>query len=892
MHGDSGIYGALVNMGAWFKCNIPMVEPHGNFGSIDNDGAASSRYCCTGDTKILTKEYGMKTYDELMKLVKPTDKEGYYEFENIIHVRGPYNEWVPTKVLIDSGVHDIYELTLANGYKLRGTPNHPVYVYTKRWIRLDKVEEGDLVVIDRHFYEDADGYEETEARGLRCAITPIESCVKLNEKERVYSLRIDTEDHAFMTNGILSHNTEARLTEYAEKVFLKDLSPDVVRYDWNYDDTLMEPQELPCVIPNVLINSTTGIAVGFACDFVSHNPREVIDLLLAYLENRDMNHIEAMKYLKGPDFPTGGTINGLASVQKAYACGDGYVTIRGKYHREEDKKGNEAVVIDEIPYGIYKTDLVKQIAQEIVSGRLEAKDVRDESDRNGIRIYIPLKKDEDYDRAVGVILANTRFEYNKKISMYGLNRNKVPKRYGLMELLKEFVAFREECIYKKLLAEKRKHEDRLHIIEGMFIVNKDLDKAISLIRGADGKEDSKKKLMKAFKLSEIQAEYICNLQLYRLSKTDMTKMREEDKNLKTRVRVIARITRSKSNSDIDAEMRNEWIELRDGLFKNCKRKTEIMAKAQKIDKEKTIKDENCTLVISKNGYIKRIAPLNENIQGRAGMGVTLGLSIDDEISQIINTTTVTDILALTTNGRAFILKPYTLEEVGRTSRGKLARNIFNLRETEKVILYYEIPKDSDSSKLKLMTATVKGIVKSTKLSEIDNLTASGKRLVGLKDLKDKVAAAAIVDKKDTVLLTSAQGNSIRFKTADISDTGVGAIGVIGMKLEKDDCVVSMVKVIPNDDIVFISETGYIKKVPENEFRTQNKGGYGVMTCPRDDGYGNIVAALSGGTGTVTIVTKSGKTLTCDLKTIRRVSRGSKGVIGIKLASGDAVCNIC
>ena len=485
MHGDSGIYGALVNMGAWFKCNIPMVEPHGNFGSIDNDSAASQRYCCTGDTKILTKEYGMKTYDELMKLVKPTDKEGYYEFENIIHVRGPYNEWVPTKVLIDSGIHDIYELTLANGYKLRGTPNHPVYVYTKRWIRLDKVEEGDLVVIDRHFYEDADGYEETESRGLRCAITPVESCVKLEEKERVYSLRIDTEDHAFMTNGILSHNTEARLTEYAEKVFLKDLSPDVVRYDWNYDDTLMEPQELPCVIPNVLINSTTGIAVGFACDFVSHNPREVIDLLLAYLENRDMNHIEAMKYLKGPDFPTGGIINGLTSVQKAYACGDGYVTIRGKFHKEEDKKGNEAIVIDEIPYGVYKTDLVKQIAQEIVSGNLEAKDVRDESDRNGIRIYIPLKKDEDYDRAVGVILANTRFEYNKKISMYGLDRNKVPKRYSLMEIIKEFVAFREECIYKKLLAEKKKHEDRLHIIEGMFIVNKDLDKAISLIRGAD-----------------------------------------------------------------------------------------------------------------------------------------------------------------------------------------------------------------------------------------------------------------------------------------------------------------------------------------------------------------------------------------------------------------------
>ena len=686
--------------------------------------------------------------------------------------------------------------------------------------------------------------------------------------------------------------TLCKLSQYAEKIMLKDLSPNVVEFVDNFDGETKEPALLPAVLPNILINSTTGIAVGFACDFVSHNPREVIDLLLAYLDDREMNHIEAMKYLKGPDFPTGGVINGLTSVQKAYACGDGYVTIRGKFHKEEDKKGNEAIVIDEIPYGVYKTDLVKQIAQEIVSGNLEAKDVRDESDRNGIRIYIPLKKDEDYNRAVEVILANTRFEYNKKISMYGLDRNKVPKRYSLMEIIKEFVAFREECIYKKLLAEKKKHEDRLHIIEGMFIVNKDLDKAISLIRGADGKEDSKRKLMKAFKLSEIQAEYICNLQLYRLSKTDMTKMKEEDKNLKTRVRVITRITRSKSNSDIDAEMRNEWIELRDSLFKNCKRKTEIMAKAQKIDKERTIKDEPCTLVISKNGYIKRIAPLNENIQGRAGMGVTLGLSIDDEISQIINTTTVTDILALTTNGRAFILKPYNLDEVGRTSRGKLARNIFNLREKERVILYYEIPKTSDSSKFRLMTATINGMVKSTKLSEIDNLTASGKRLVGLKDIKDKVVAAAVVDKKDTVLLTSSQGNSVRFKTADISDTGVGAIGVIGMKLEKDDSVVSMVRVIPNDDIVFISETGYIKKVPEKEFRVQNKGGYGVMTCPKDDGYGSIVAALAGGNGTVTIVTKSGKTLTCELQTVRRVSRGSKGVIGIKLSAGDAVSNIC
>ena len=1147
-------------MAQWWKNNALLIDGHGNFGSVYGDSSAASRYCCTGDTLVNILGLGSISIEKFIQYKDITSQNGYYNFDKSIMVKGPYGKWVQSDCIIDSGVHDIYELKLRNGMSLKGTPNHPVLcclydrdhqLFYLDWKRLDAIKPDDAVVIDstnpnldydlnsqtmnsdddleskflgcmisegcittqdramivnsdmdlikpvieyiqckyntqgslhrrpldacyeyvttnKQVYNDLiikyeygrysnercipgfvfnknmrykaqllrylfegdgsvkysiskreeryptvavsydsnsrkliqqvqllllefgvesnilkDNRERKQGYGYKLyivnrfnlerfykyigfvskrkqdvlskyvemntevtkgsnytiqswmnvfkrnnAITTsistersfnnykeyleefysfdtrvqwlknfyknmkgcrVLSCNKLDTQERVYSFRINTEDHAYITNGIVSHNTECRLTKYAEEVMLADLSKDVVDFVDNYDNTLQEPTILPCKLPNLLINGGEGTGLGFSCCFLPHNPREVIELLIAYVGNRNMDWRQAVKYIKGPDFPTGGIINGMDSSLSMYYSGIGSVKCRGKVEFEETKNGYTNIVITEVPYGIQINNLLAKITQLYELGQLNIRFCHDESSKEGVRIVVQLKKDEDPERVVNLLYKRTQLETSYAVAQYAVDYDGkgglIPKLSNLMTIVQKFVTFRENCIHRKLLAELGKKNERLHILAGLFIVNKDIDKCISLIRNSDGGQDTISKLMKYFKLSEPQAKYIVDMKLGRLSRLDMNLSKNEEKKLKEEVKVLQRQTRSVSNNDIDEYMINEWKEIRDTIFKKATRKTQIIREMEKIDIDDTVRDIPCSIIITKKGYIKR-TPLMSNVQNRAGLGITLGLGVDDEIMQIIHTSTTTPIYAVTSTGRAFLFKPYTLDETNKNSRGKYIRTLFHLKDNERIIRFI----NHEPNKNGLLIATQKGLVKITDLEELSNINSNGKRIFGL-DKKDAVADIALVNTESDILIVTADGMGLRTKLSNIRVSGTSAMGVNGISVKEGDYVTGVAEIDNKSDIVFISENAFIKRCEEQEFNTQNRGGYGVIVSPKTEEYGSMVA-VSTANKTVTICTREGKLLTLDLNTVRKVSRKSKGVKAVTLVGTDKVIGIC
>ena len=873
-------------MAQWWKNNALLIDGHGNFGSVYGDSSAASRYCCTGDVYVMDKYRGLITHKEIADLCNEPDDKGYIDISKLnINVKGLNKSWVHASKMVDSGIHDIYEIKLKNGMNIKCTPNHPLYTYNKEtksyvWITAENQTISNMILIDRFWYNDT---------VIEYGMVEIESINKLDTQERVYSLVIETEDHAYITNGIVSHNTECRLTKYAEEVMLADLSKDVVDFIDNYDNTMQEPTILPCKLPNLLINGGEGTGLGFSCCFLPHNPREVIELLIAYVGNRNMDWRQAVKYIKGPDFPTGGIINGMDSSLSIYYSGIGSVKCRGKVEFEETKNGYTNIVITEVPYGIQINNLLAKITQLYELGQLNIRFCHDESSKEGIRIVVQLKKDEDPERVVNLLYKRTQLETSYAVAQYAVDYDGkgglIPKLSNLMTIVQKFVTFRENCIHRKLLAELGKKNERLHILAGLFIVNKDIDKCISLIRNSDGGQDTISKLMKYFKLSEPQAKYIVDMKLGRLSRLDMNLSKNEEKKLKEEVKVLQRQTRSVSNNDIDEYMINEWKEIRDTIFKKATRKTQIIREMEKIDIDDTVRDIPCSIIITKKGYIKR-TPLMSNVQNRAGLGITLGLGVDDEIMQIIHTSTTTPIYAVTSTGRAFLFKPYTLDETSKNSRGKYIRTLFHLKDNERIIRFI----NHEPNKNGLLIATQKGLVKITDLEELSNINSNGKRIFGL-DKKDAVADIALVNTESDILIVTADGMGLRTKLSNIRVSGTSAMGVNGISVREGDYVTGVAEIDNKSDIVFISENAFIKRCEEQEFNTQNRGGYGVIVSPKTEEYGSMVA-VSTANKTVTICTREGKLLTLDLNTVRKVSRKSKGVKAVTLIGTDKVIGIC
>ena len=685
-----------------------------------------------------------------------------------------------------------------------------------------------------------------------------------------------------------SRYTECKLTKYSEDVFLKDLSKETVLFVPNYDDTTDEPSVLPAILPHILIQGNGGIGWGVKADWLPHNPLEVARVLIAYVKDRTLTVPKILKIMPGPDFPTGGIINGMGNIgaTSIYYNGHGGIKLRGKYHIEDNKKG-KSIVITEIPWGVSLQKLLEKFVELHSTGEINLKNIQDETGKDGIRIVLTPKDDNDIDRIMNVLYKKTQFESNVPSICYAVEATGskgLPKKYNILNILRKFISFREVCIHKKLKAELERKSDRLHILKGLFIVNKEIEKCIDIIRKSNGGDDTIKKLCNYFKIDERQAKYVVDMKLGRLSGLDMNLTKQEETKLKEEVKVLTRQTRSVSNNDIDEYMINEWENLIKTTLKDFKRKTEIRYETETINIDETIKDLPCSVIITSKGYIKRTARLDK-MQNRASMGILLGLSPDEDIVQMIHTTTTTPMYAITNQGRAHIFRPYTLDEVSKTSRGKYIPNLFKLRASEKIIKFI----NHDPSQDVLALLSEDGQLKLTSISELAQLRANGKRICS-EDLKIVDICLAKFE-SDTILVVTKNGMGTRFKLNELRISGVGAGGVRAIKLKENDQAVSFTPITDEkEEIIIISSNAFIKRCENNEFPVKSRGGYGVIIAPHTDDYGYIVSAKCKADD-VTIITQNGRVLTIDLKQVRKTSRGSKGVKAINLQGNDSIHSI-
>ena len=1085
VHGDASVSGAITNMGAWFKTNIPYVDGLGNFGNIDATEPASSRYCCTGDTVVLEKTRGLMTHLDIADLsMHATDKDGYIDLsQHNIEVKGPRGQWVPVKKMVDSGVHDVYKVTLANGMVLKCTANHPLLRPTVNkekfptvvWTRVESLKVGDSVLIDNcHGVEDereltpdeimeakflgamiSEGSVSTDYRinitnsdmdliqpvldfygvgedlikhkvpkepnripymsltvcgkdkydkllghyqfgrysnerripgwvfskpraykalllkylfegdgsadfkvdnrrgrpGVTCRVSydtnspalrdgviwllnefgiesgyktdlrerrqgysykitissrfmcdrfrkligfvserknsvldrfvitngfkvttggkrgtvdewidlipdrvgsianqmgfycnfksglktiqrhdeflsnfykyyapmKIKSIEKMELKDRVYSLVIDNDEHAYITNGIISHNTEARLSEYSDTIMLNDMGKATVEWTKSYDDTLDEPILLPVMLPNLLINGCpSGIAVGYACNHVPHNPLDVIDLVEAYVNDRKISVDKMISIIKGPDFPTGGVINGLEGVHRAYKTGKGSVLVRGRYKTFDDN-GYTTIRIYEVPFTSNTNTIYNQIAQLANAGKIKIKPrgLHDHTDMEGTKLDITLKKDEDIDRVINTLYKETDFELRVPMMNYVVTRNRKLHLATLDYMISEFVSYREEVIWKRLKNELDEKNKRIHLLDGLVIINKDMDKAIKMIRGSKGKADAKDKLMKSFKLDDIQAEYILNMAVYRLSSIEIQSVINEQKDLMKRCKDLMAWTKTKSNKNIDKIMLDEWEGLRNGLFKGYKRKTKINAKYEHISTMETIREDPMTVIITKEGYVKKFAG---HTVGFETSPATLGITNDDEIYHLVRTFENKTLVIMTDRGKVFNIAVHTIDITNK--RGKLLRNMVLAKDYENVL---EIWQGYDDDRT-VLTISESGMMKATKPELLRGISSQGK-LVHQIGRNEKLAGICHVDPKGNIVIMTAKGQILR-TNGNITCTGLGGVGVVGIKLRDEDKVVGIVST--DKVIMMCTNDGYYKAIAVSDITLQNRGGLGLI----------------------------------------------------------------
>lgn len=654
---------------------------------------------------------------------------------------------------------------------------------------------------------------------------------------------------------------EAKLSSYAAEILLKDLSKESVPWELNYDETLQEPTVLPAIIPNLLVNGMTGIGVGFSCSYPTHSPKDVVKACIAYVKNRNISIDDLIDIIKAPDFPTGGVINGLNSVHTAYKTGKGSVCIRGRY-KLGTHGSYQTINIYEIPFNIDSTNIVTKIAALADKGDIKLKDLNDLSDTNGLNIELVLKKDEDPQRVINILYTKTNFELRFPINMNALNENRELVLYNLKTMIEDFVKFRENTIHNILKAELNSDKDRLHILQGLLVLDGKMDECISIIRKSDGKNDAKDKIMKKYKLSETQSLYILNLPLYRLSKLEMGKIKEESKEIEERINVLTHITRSKSNKDVDKLMLEEWEELLNKpMFKNYKRKTEILTKFDYISVEDTIVNEPVTVVVTEAGYVKKIK--GHDIKLDSGKDLAY-VANDDQIAISINTMETESLLIITDKGHIFNLKVHSLEY---DKRGILARNIFNdFKHYEKIVSILPHKEIRDKE---IITITSDGMMKSTKAN--DCIGSTGRLLHKLNNVKTDNIVGVVINEGDTLCVVTKDGQILRMKS-DINTTGTGGVGVIGMKLKAGDRVVSACESSGNY-VTVINSGGDLKNIKTDDIAVKGRGGYGVIISTDSD----IVDIHSGNSRDIYIRTETGLTYKIDTLKYKVGKRDTKAV---------------
>jgi DNA gyrase subunit A len=680
--------------------------------------------------------------------------------------------------------------------------------------------------------------------------------------------------------------TEIRMTPLAEEM-LADIEKETVDFIANYDDSLREPAVLPSRIPNLLINGSAGIAVGMATNIPPHNLSEVIGGLVALIENPDMTIKELMKHIPGPDFPTAGFIHGLEPIVQAYNEGKGIIQMRGKAFTETVKRtGKEQIIISEIPYMVNKKRLIEQIAELVNDKRIDGVgDLRDESDRDGMRIVIELKRD-----AVAEIVINQLYKHTALQESFGVNMLAIvdgkPRLLNLKEALKAFIDHRKDVVTRRTAYDLRKAEERLHILEGYRIALDNLDAVIGLIRNAADPKVAKDGLMTNFGLSEIQAQAILDLRLQRLTGLERDKIMEEHRET---VELIAKLRAILAD---EREIYKIIVEELKEIKKNYgdERRTKIVDRSEEISIEDLIVDEDMAVTISHEGYIKRNPVTLYRAQRRGGKG-KIGTTTREEdfVEYMFIASMHAYILFFTTIGKVYWIKVHELPQASRAARGRPIVNLLNLESGERVSAFLPVREFQEGRYI--VFATKNGLIKKTELMAYGHPRPSGIRAIGLEQ-GDEVIGVRLTDGQQELILSTSDGQSIRFKEEQVRPTGRGTFGVVGMKLDPNDKVVSMEILSLGADILTVAEGGFGKRTEMDEYRLQSRGGKGIITMKTTEKTGRVIGVqLVGADDQLMLITNTGKIIRLRINDIRVIGRNTQGVRLIDLDEGERVVSL-
>ena len=923
-HGDSSIYDTLVRMAQPWSLRYPLVDGQGNFGSPGNDPPAAMRYCVTGDALVALPEGRSIRIADVVPGAKPNS-------DNAIELKVLDRHGTPVAAdrLFHSGEHQVYKVTTAEGYDVTGTANHPLLclvdvggVPTLLWKLIEEIRQGDIAVMSaecgayarntptpatiaptvdkvpglaeflQRFADDADvraiATDLTDGRFYYAKV----ASVRKAGVQPVYTLRVDTDDHAFLTNGFVSHNTEARLTPLAMEM-LREIDEETVDFIPNYDGRVQEPTVLPSRFPNLLANGSGGIAVGMATNIPPHNLRELAEAVYWCLDNHEADEEATLaavcERVKGPDFPTHGLIVGSQGIHDAYTTGRGSIRMRGVVEIEEDSRGRTSIVITELPYQVNHDNFITSIAEQVRDGRLAGiANIEDQSsDRVGLRIVVEIKRD-----AVAKVVLNNLYKHTQLQTSFGANMlsivDGVPRTLRLDQMIRYYVAHQLDVIVRRTTYRLRKANERAHILRGLVKALDALDEVIALIRASETVDIARAGLIELLDIDDIQAQAILDMQLRRLAALerqriidDLAKIEAEIADLED---ILAKPERQRGI------VHDELAEIADKHGDD--RRTRIIAADGDVNDEDLIAREDVVVTITETGYAKRTKTDLYRSQKRGGKGVQgAGLKQDDIVAHFFVSSTHDWILFFTTQGRVYRAKAYELPEASRTARGQHVANLLAFQPEERIAQVIQIKGYEDAPYLVL--ATRNGLVKKSKLTDFDSNRSGGIVAINLRD-GDELVGAVLCSAEEDLLLVSANGQSIRFSATDeaLRPMGRATSGVQGMRFNADDRLLSLNVVREGTFLLVATSGGYAKRTAIEEYPVQGRGGKGVLTVMYDRRRGRLVGALIvDDDSEIYAITSGGGVIRTAARQVRKAGRQTKGVRLMNLGEDNTLLAI-
>ncbi|MBU3922816.1 DNA gyrase subunit A [Patescibacteria group bacterium] len=884
-HGDMAIYDSMARLAQDFSMRYPSVDGQGNWG------------CFTKDTKVSLTDGRSLSFGELIKEYKKGKRNYTYAFNHdekkieIAEIKKPRLTRKDQKLV---------KVILDNGEEVRCTLDHLFMLRNGKYKEAKNLKPGDSLM---PLKEKAKVYNHK-----------VKSVKFLRKKEDVYDLTIDSYHNFALAVGIFVHNsvdgdppaaaryTEAKLSKFGE-MMLNDIEKDTVDFIENYDGTRKEPVVLPSPIPNLLLNGTWGIAVGMATNIPPHNLNEVVDATCHLADNPKATIEDLFQFIKGPDFPTGGEIYNKKEIMQAYVFGRGSIMTRAKAEIVEEK-GKMKIIVSELTYLTNKSVLLEKIANLVKDKKIQGiRDIRDESDKDGIRVVIELKSDAFPQKVLNKLYKYTELQKTFHLNTIALTNGIQPQTLSLKQLLEQFIIHRKEVITRRLKYELNKTKERVHILEGLAIALRNIDKVIALIKKSKDKETAKKDLIKVFKLTEIQASAILEMKLQTLAGLERKKILDELEEKKEFIKKIEAILSSPKK--ILKVVKDELLEIKEKFGDQRKTKV-ISSKIGEFAEEDLIPEEETIITVTNTGYIKRVDPKSYRSQRRGGKGI-IGIKTkqEDFVEHFFVSSTHDDLLFFSNTGKVFKTKAYEIPEANRASRGRAIVNILGLSSEEKInaVVPLKKPNKNGLDAKFLAMVTEKGIIKRIEIDKFINIRKGGIVAITM-EKDDNLKWVKTTSGDDEIMLMTRLGQGIKFSEKDLRPMGRSARGVRGIKMKPDkkgeftDGVVGMT-VIGTDlketkpEILIVSSNGFGKRTPISAYKTQKRGGVGIKAAKVTDKTGVLVAIrmLDTEFEDLIVTSKKGNVIRTSIKSISQLGRVTQGVKIMRLDDSDKVVSI-